>query len=412
VLTREIRRTQLNHQLRLYRIIHEPRSDESLNRSFNDIFEAMTQDIRDFVNDSCELLGLGEPDHRESAFAQIRNELFAQLVDLRYRSIALESDRVAALAANDYVQHGTGTLDAAMKDGFTHNFGEFEANRQLIEWMREYNEKRAPEDRLAFYGMDSPFEFTAESPRRYLEYVRDYLGLDLDVTPLVGEDDRWGSNEAVMDPAASPGDTAEADRLRAIADDLLTQLYASAPELIGATSRDAWNRAKAHATTAIGLLRYHRQAAQRIDNSDRWSRLSGIRDAIMAQNLLEIRDIEARRGPTMVHGHNIHLQRGPSRMSMAGMDLTWNGTGAIVASLVKERYIFIGGCLGSKGGSGAEALDPSEPSRQSHSSAWGLAEAGLVDLEPTSADTGSGQGEAPHDRDFIESADAVLHVSR
>lgn len=369
------------------------------------MFEAMAQDIRDFVNDSCELLGLGEPDHREPAFARIRNELFAQLVDLGFRSIALETDRVAALAANDYVQHGTGTLDTAMSEGFTHGFGEFDANRRLIEWIRGYNEQRAPEDRLACYGMDGPFEFTAESPRKYLEYARDYLGLGTDLTPLVGADDRWGSDEAVMDPAASPGDTAEADRLRVIADDLLTQLYVNAPDLISATSRDAWNRAKAHATTALGLLRYHRQAAQSVDNSDRWSRLSGVRDAIMAQNLLEIRDIEARRGPTMVHGHNLHLQRNRSRMSMAGMDLAWYGTGAIVASLLKERYVFIAGCVGR-----SEAPEaPSEVLQHSRFTTWGLADADLVDLG--SEDVTPDKIGSPQDRELVESADAVLYVS-
>jgi erythromycin esterase-like protein len=371
------------------------------------MFEAMTQDIRDFVNDSCELLGLGEPDHGEPAFAQIRNELFAQLVDLGFRSIALETDRVAALAVNDYVQHGTGAFATVMSDGFTHGFGEFDANRQLIAWMREYNEKQAPEDRLAFYGMDAPFEFTAESPRRYLEYARDYLGLDLEFAALVGDDDRWGSNEAVMDPAASPGDTAEAAGLRVIADDLLVQLYANAPDLIAATSRDSWNRAKAHATTALGLLAYHRQAAQRIDNSDRWGRLSGVRDAIMARNLLEIRDIEARRGRTMVHGHNVHLQRNRSHMSMAGMDLTWQGAGAVTASLLKERYICILGCLGRKEGTDAES--PSATLAQSRYTTWGLAEADMVDLEP--ADAAHGHSYIPVDREVVESADAVLYVS-
>ncbi|MCC3764815.1 erythromycin esterase family protein [Glycomyces sp. TRM65418] len=364
----------------------------------------MTQDIRDFVNDSCELLALGEPDHREPAFGRIRNELFAQLVDRGFRSIALETDRVAALAANDYVQHGTGTLDAVMRDGFTHGFGEFDANRRLIEWMREYNERQAPEDRLAFYGTDGPFEFTAPSPRRYLETVRDYLGLDIDLTPLVGDDDRWESDEAVMDPAASPGDTAEADRLRVIADDLSSQLYAAAPDLIAATSRDAWDRAKAHAATALGLLRYHRQAAERIGDGDRWSRLSGVRDALMAQQLLDIRDIEARRGPTMVHGHNAHLQRSPSRMSMAGMDLAWNGTGAIVSTLMKDRYLCIVGWLGRSEGTGPESPDSAATPGQYR---WSLAEADMVDLEPMSHE----QGRVPLDRDAVESADAVLCVS-
>ena len=73
----------------------------------------MTQDLRDFVTAAHRLVALGEPDHREPAFGSIRNELFAQLADAGFRSFALESDRVAAFAVDDYVQHGIGSLEAS-----------------------------------------------------------------------------------------------------------------------------------------------------------------------------------------------------------------------------------------------------------------------------------------------------------
>jgi hypothetical protein len=65
----------------------------------------------------------------------------------------------------------------------------------------------------------------------------------------------------------------------------------------------------------------------------------------MARNLLDIRDREADRGPTLVYGHDLHLQYGPSHMTMAHMNLTWYGTGAILASLLGDRYTFIAGSL-------------------------------------------------------------------
>ncbi|WP_051703808.1 erythromycin esterase family protein [Glycomyces sp. NRRL B-16210] len=310
----------------------------------------MAEHTQALVGTSCDLLGLGEPKHGDPDFGRARNETIAELADRGFRSIAVETDRVAALAVDDYVRHGTGTLDAAMKEGFTHGFGEFESNRQLIAWLREYNATRSPEEKLTFHGIDAPLEFTAASPRRDLEYVRDYLGFSLDLSSLVGDDDQWGNMEAVTDPAASPGDTAEAEKLRTLADDMRTALYAQSPELIAATSLDAWRRAKTHLTSGLGLLRYHKQAAQRIENSARWSSLSATRDALMAENLLDIRDIEADRGPTVVSAHNIHLQYERSRMTMADMDLSWNGTGAILKALLGNRYLFIEGRL-----DGAEA---------------------------------------------------------
>ena len=377
------------------------------------MFEAMTQDLRAFVNDSHTLVALGESDHREPAFGEIRNELFAQLVERGFRSFALESDRVAAFAVDDFVRHGVGSLDAVMEAGFSHGFGALPANRALVAWMREYNAERPAADRLSFHGIDAPFEFTAESPRRCLEHARDYLGLDHDLAGLAGDDDRWGGMDAVTDPDRSPGAAPEAARLRVIADDMLAALYARAPELIAATSRERWDRARVHVTTGLALLRYHSQAARRLDDDERWSRLGGVRDAIMAQNLLDIRDLEADRGPTLLYGHNLHLQRNPSRMSMGGMDLTWFGTGAILASLLGERYVCIVGSLGRSEGIGLPAPDPGtyEGRLQERIDTWGLIDAADLPDAAERTDVTSPQGPFPLDREILEGADAVLHVS-
>jgi hypothetical protein len=213
----------------------------------------MTRDLRDLVTPSCELLAYGEPTHLASAFGFVRNELFAQLVELGFRSIALETDRVAALAVNDFVREGVGTLDAAMTS-FTHTFGELDHNRQLVAWMREYNKRRPTSERLSFHGFDLPTEtLNAPSPRSYLEHARDYLGLDVDVASLAGPDERWHRTEAVLDPTESPGATPEAAALRVIADDLLTELYARAPG-----AGPDWFRARTHLSAGLDLLRYHK----------------------------------------------------------------------------------------------------------------------------------------------------------
>ncbi|MGW2410111.1 erythromycin esterase family protein [Streptomyces sp. NPDC001739] len=382
----------------------------------------MSQDLRDFVSTSCELLALGEPTHLEPAFGRIRNELFSQLADHGFRSIALEIDRVTALVVNDFVQGGAGTLDAVMKEGFSTDFGELLANRQLVAWMREYNENRPEAERLAFHGIDAEMENTsAPSPRSYLEYARDYLKLDLgdDLARLAGADERWSRAEAILDPAMSVGDTAEAERLRTLADDMLVSLHARAPELIAATSRAEWWRAKAHLTAGLGLLRYHKQSAQRIDESARISRLLATRDALMAQNLLDIRSIEARRGPTLVFAHNVHLQRNPSTMRMADLELDWFSAGAIVGSLLDDRYTVVLSSLGSSEtlGLGEPAADTYEAVLQGRTTGWGLTAAGAVTAATTATpvrtrtDTTPQQGYFPLDRASLDAADAILHVS-
>ncbi|MCU1643801.1 MAG: erythromycin esterase [Nocardia sp.] len=374
----------------------------------------MSQQIGDFVTASSELLALGEPTHQEPAFGWVRNELFVQLVELGFRSIGLETDRVAALAVNDFVQNGIGDLDTVMREGFSHDFGALDTNRQLIAWMRQYNRNHTPAAHLTFYGIDAQTENTsAPSPRRYLEYARDYVGLDIDIASVAGHDEQWSRQEAILDPEMSMGESKAAGRLRSIADDLFDALYECAPQRIEATSRTEWHRAETHLTAGIGLLRYHKVAAQRHEQSERISLLLGARDVIMAQNLLAIRRIESRRGPTLVFANNTHLQRNPSHFSRAAGDITWTGAGSIAGSLLGEQYSFIAGSLGRSDVCGLREPEPdtSEAFLDNRISTWGLTASSAIAAARSRTDTTPQQGYFPLDAATLDGSDAVLHIS-
>ncbi|WP_258904708.1 erythromycin esterase family protein [Actinokineospora sp. UTMC 2448] len=370
----------------------------------------MSQDIMDVITAADELVALGEPTHAEPAFGLIRNELVGRLAEHGFRSVALEVDRVAALIVNDYVQDGVGTLDAVLREGFSHGWGEFDANRRLVAWMREYNRGRPPEGRLAFHGFDTPMEtMSAPSPRSYLEHARDYLGLDTDIAALTGDDERWSRTEAVMDPEASPGATAEADRLRVLADDMLTTLHARAPELIAASSRETWSRARTRLTAGLDLLRYHAQAARRVEPAARLAGLTATRDALMARNLVEIRAAEARRGGTLVFTHNLHLRRTVSTMAMGGTEVSWYSAGAILEAL-GERCTVIMGSIGRSAALGLGEPDPDtfEGRLSGQVTGWGLVRPGPG--RPRT-DTASQRGYFPLDQATLDGAAAVLHIA-
>ncbi|RSS58328.1 erythromycin esterase family protein [Streptomyces sp. WAC06614] len=304
------------------------------------------------------LLGLGEPTHGVEAFLDLRNELFRHLVEHEgYRSIALESDCVAALAADAYVIDGTGRLDEVMDRGFSHEFGTFAGNRELLRWMRAYNERRPAPDRLRFYGFDGPLETAgAAGPRQALTAVHGYLAthLDLDLPwsaerldALLGEDAAWTDPAAMRDPARSVGRTPEAKELRLAADDLLALLTAHAPHLTAVGSpEDLW-RAALHARTAVGLLRYHAALADTAPT--RLGTLVALRDTMMADNLEAIVRHEARRGPTLAFAHNAHLQRHRSGMRFGGQQLAWWSAGAIAATRLGDGYAFAATTFGTRG---------------------------------------------------------------
>jgi erythromycin esterase-like protein len=310
------------------------------------------------------LLALCEPTHGADVLLELRNELFRQLVEQEgYRTIAIESDCMMGLVVDDYVTSGTGTLDEVMERGFSHEWGAFPANRELVRWMRAYNDGRPASERLRFAGFDGPLEITgAASPRQALTALHAYLTAwaDADLLPcaaetldrLLGADDHWTNPAAMMDPSQSVGQTPEAKQLRLLADDLVTLLDAQTPQLIAASSRDDWDRARLYGRTATGLLRYHFWMAD--TSPSRMARLLALRDSMMAANLLAL----AERGPTLVNAHNGHLQRDKSRMRMGDLPLEWWSAGAIVSAHLGDGYAFLATALGTIRHHGVDAPPP------------------------------------------------------
>ncbi|GIH90453.1 erythromycin esterase family protein [Planobispora siamensis] len=309
------------------------------------------------------MLALGEPTHGEDSLLELRNELFRQLIEQEgYRTITIESDCLMGLVVDDYITSGAGTLDEVMERGFSHGWGVSAANRELVRWMRAYNDGRPAAEQLRFAGFDGPLEYWAASPRQALTALHGYLAarVDADLLPctaeeldrLLGDDDRWSEPAAVMEPSRSVGQTAEARRLRLLADDLVALLDAQTPHLIAATSREEWDRARLYGRTATGLLGYHHWMADA--SPGRVTRMCAQRDSMMAANLLAL----AERGPVLVHAHNSHLQREMSTMRMGELPLEWWSAGAIVNAHLGEEYAFLATALGTIRHRGVDAPPP------------------------------------------------------
>ncbi|GAA2621845.1 erythromycin esterase family protein [Streptomyces axinellae] len=300
------------------------------------------------------LLALGEPVHGEAALPEARNELFRQLVEREgYRTIALESDCLAGLVVDDYVTSGAGSLDRTMAHGFSHEwFNVSEANRDLVRWMRAYNEGRPASERIRFAGFDGPLEITAAaSPRQALTALHGHLSARVDthllpctaeaLDELLGPDARWTDPAAMTDPGRSAGQTAQAKELRLLADDLTALLDTQPPHPLTSAARHEWERARLYARTATGLLRYHFRMADTSPGRMAW--LVGLRGQMMAENLLAL----AERGPVLVHAHNSHLQRNKSTIHMGGPPVEWWSAGAIVSAHLGAKYAFLATALGT-----------------------------------------------------------------
>ena len=305
---------------------------------------------------SVELLGFGEALHGGKELLVLRNQLFQRLVEAHgYSAIAIESSFPRGPIVNEYVLgHGPASYEAVQDTGFSHGFGKFEANRELVEWMRQYNADPAHQRKLQFYGFDSPTDMITDSPRQTLHFVLDYLS-SVDealgqeyrkrIDPLLGQDSAWENPAAALDPTQAIGRSPEATALRIETEELIAELWVRRPELVAKSDESRYREAVHYAVMARQLLHFHAMLAQTSDK--RQARLLGIRAAMMAENLAYIVSREQGRGNVLVFAHNSHLKRGKVQWQWGNETVNWWPVGSHLHELFGHRYAVIGSAIGS-----------------------------------------------------------------
>jgi erythromycin esterase len=304
------------------------------------------------------LLGLGEALHGGKELLVLRNQLFQRLVEAHnYSAIAIESSFPRGPIVNEYVLgRGPASYEAVQETGFSHGFGKFEANRELVEWMRHYNADPAHQRKLHFYGFDSPTDMFTESPhpRQPLSVVLDYLSSVDEVTgkeyrnridPLLGRDAAWENPDAALDPAQSIGRSPEATALRIETEELISELRVRRPEFVARSDESRYQEAVHYAVMARQLLNFHAALAQ--PSEKRQAILLGIRVAMMADNLAYIVSREQGRGKILVFAHNSHLKRGKVQWQWGNEAVIWWPVGAHLNAMFGRRYAVIGSAVGS-----------------------------------------------------------------
>lgn len=109
------------------------------------------------------LLALGEPTHGDDTFLSIRNRLFLSLAEREgFTVIALEIDAERAELVDNYVRGAVDDLDHVLAEGFSHGFGRFDGNRELLTQMRRINSHRPADELLRCTGFDAAMELSAE----------------------------------------------------------------------------------------------------------------------------------------------------------------------------------------------------------------------------------------------------------
>ena len=353
----------MTHAARVYETLDDWIAHEAIPFSLDSCpaFNATVDTVIDSLGDEVELLGFGEALHGGEELLVLRNHIFQRLVEANgYSAIAVESSFPRGYITNEYVLgRGPASYEAVQGTGWSHDFGKFEANRELVEWMRHYNADPAHQRKLQFYGFDSPTDVIADSPRQTLYFALDYLSERDEalgqeyrnrIDPLLGQDSAWENPAAAFDPTQAIGRSPEATALRIETEDLISELRVRRPELVAKSDESRYREAVHYAVVARQLLHYHATLAQTSDQ--RQARLLGIRDAMMAENLAYIVSREQGRGNVLVFAHNSHLKRGKVQWQWGNETVIWWPVGSHLHELFGRRYAVIGSAVGSSPANG------------------------------------------------------------
>jgi erythromycin esterase len=324
----------------------------------SETFNASIDKVIASLDDSVELLGFGEALHGGEDILILRNRLFQRLVEKHgYSAIAIESSFPRAHVVNEYISGcSLSSFEAVQDIGFSHGFGRLDANRELVEWMRNYNADPSHSIKLQLYGFDSPTEMMGtDSPRQVLHFVLDYLD-SIDsfsakehrerIDALLGQDADWENPAAMMDPTKSIGLSPAATALRIETEDLITELNVRRPELVAKSDESRYLEAVQYVTVARQLLNYHATLARKSEPGKRIIESLGIRDVMMADNLEYIVSCERGRGKVLAFAHNSHLQRGKAQWQLGADLLIWWPAGAHLSEIFGPRYVVIGSAVG------------------------------------------------------------------
>lgn len=124
--------------------------------------------LKEILKDK-KIIGIGEATHGTAEFFEMKHRIFEFLVEeMGYRVFAIEAEFGGSQIVNDYILYGKGSIDECLEamKFWTWNTQEV---ADMIEWMKNYNEKSENIAKIKFYGYDMQ---SMDNDRRY---IVDYL---------------------------------------------------------------------------------------------------------------------------------------------------------------------------------------------------------------------------------------------
>jgi erythromycin esterase len=106
----------------------------------------------------CKIAGLGEATHGTKEFFQLKHRIFRYLVENHdYKIFAFECDMGESYYVDKYVTTGEGNIDYIMINIMHFWTWMTKEVKDLLIWMKEYNQDKSDKDKIHFIGVDCQF---------------------------------------------------------------------------------------------------------------------------------------------------------------------------------------------------------------------------------------------------------------
>ena len=323
--------------------------------------------LKTMVGDA-RVVALGEASHGMHAIISFRNRLFKYMAEeLGFTAIVLESGLAESQQLADYIAGGPFPQLVANR-----NIGSLSSeDKELFNWMREYNLKPEHKNKLKFYGMDMQIiGYPGDTVSRH-------AGIDQALTYLKGVDQVSATALAsrlnpylprlsnAKYPLFSPQ---EHDQLSAALDDMIALFERQRITFLGISSKYEYEWAYRNAIVARQTDRIARVTPPDPPGkipADAW-KVMNARDGAMAENVKWILEQEGVGSKVMLFSHNAHVKNAVTTGGVwDAFAIPPNAAGQYLRSALGNKLLIIGSSF------------PSEAPAQPHSLDVALAQVGL-----------------------------------
>lgn len=255
--------------------------------------------LKDILKDK-KIVAMGEATHGTSEFFKMKHRFFKFLVEeMGYRVFAMECDGDGGQVINDYILNGEGNLDEIM-ESIKYEVFKAEEIKDMIEWMKKYNDDSSHEEKIKFYGFDM------ENIKSTLPKLSYYLGkLDKGLQVKVKEDILHSlykgniiglNNEEIHDMLAD-------------INEFKKDMENTKEKYLNNNLENEYELALWNLSLITQYTEYYVESSKSNDLMNQSPIASNLRDKYMASNVKWIQEYESRLGndKVMLWAHNLHV---------------------------------------------------------------------------------------------------------